>query len=178
MKITDLSQVGADICESQKAAGFIDKHVKWQNHGQAKVAELLVVPQYVDLLEDNVQMSSKLDKPEEERHQSCLIWSQEGWWKEMLLWIQKERKQDTEFDEEVANTTYGCRQSKWLPHSLDLLFGSQKETDIDERMRQSQRQQVYTVKTQLMELLADGKADEERIPDDGELEGSGDNFVG
>ena len=96
----------------------------------------------------------------------------------MSLWIQKERKQDTEFDEEMANTTYGHRRSKCLPRSLDLLFGSQKETDIDERMRQSQRWQVYTVETQLMELLVDEEADEERIPDDGELEGSGNNFVG
>jgi hypothetical protein len=30
----------------------------------------------------------------------------------------------------------------------------------------------------LIELLADEEADEERMPDDGELEGSGDNFEG
>ena len=29
-----------------------------------------------------------------------------------------------------------------------------------------------------MELMADQEAGEERIPDDGELEGSGDNFEG
>lgn len=105
------------------------------------VVELLIIPQYADLLEDNVQTStSELDKPEEERHQSGPIWSQEGWQKEMLKWIQEEREQDSESDEEVANATYGHRQSKWLMCSSDLLFGGWKETDIDKRMRQSQRQ--------------------------------------
>ena len=37
---------------------------------------------------------------------------------------------------------------------------------------------AYTEEAHLMELLADEEEDHERIPDDGELEGSGDNFDG
>ena len=40
------------------------------------------------------------------------------------------------------------------------------------------RQQAHTEEARLMELLADEEADEEGIPDDGELEGSGDDFDG
>ena len=45
-------------------------------------------------------------------------------------------------------------------------------------MRQNRRKQAYTEEARLMELLADEEADEERVPDDGELEGSGDDFDG
>ena len=38
--------------------------------------------------------------------------------------------------------------------------------------------QAYTEEAQLLELLADEEVDEERIPDAGELEGSGDDFDG
>jgi len=37
---------------------------------------------------------------------------------------------------------------------------------------------VCMEEARLMELLADEEADEERIPDNGELEGSGDDFEG
>lgn len=134
MKITDSSQVGADIRKSQKTVGFVEECMKWQNHEQVKVSELLTVPRYADLLEDDIQ-TSELDKPDVERCQSGLIRSWEGWWKEMLKWIQEEREQDSGSDDEVANTTYGLRRSKRLPHLLELLFGGRKETDIDEWMR-------------------------------------------
>ena len=45
-------------------------------------------------------------------------------------------------------------------------------------MRRLCRQQAHTKEARLMELLADKEADEEGIPDDGELEGSGDDFQG
>jgi len=61
---------------------------------------------------------------------------------------------------------------------LELLFGGQKEVDVDEQLRRLRRQQAYTEEARLMELLADEEADEERVPDDRELEGSGDNFSG
>ncbi|KAF9000009.1 hypothetical protein BDQ17DRAFT_1427486 [Cyathus striatus] len=38
--------------------------------------------------------------------------------------------------------------------------------------------QVYTEEAQLMELLADEAADDDPMPDDGELEGSSDDFEG
>ena len=38
--------------------------------------------------------------------------------------------------------------------------------------------QAYTQEARLMELLEDEEADEERMPDDEELEGSGDDYEG
>ena len=46
----------------------------------------------------------------------------------------------------------------------------------DEQTLRTRRRQAYSEETQLMELLADEEADEDPIPDDGELEGSGDDF--
>ena len=49
---------------------------------------------------------------------------------------------------------------------------------MDEQLKRASRQQAYTEEARLMELLADEEADEERILDAGELEGSGDDFDG
>jgi hypothetical protein len=59
---------------------------------------------------------------------------------------------------------------------LICCLGGRKETGVDEQMRRICRRQAYTEEARLMELLADEEADEERTPDDGELEGSGDDF--
>ena len=78
----------------------------------------------------------------------------------MAKWIREEQEKSDESDEELANITYGRQRSKWLPRSLDLLFVG------------------YTEEARLMELLADEEADEESVPDDGKLEGSGNDFEG
>ena len=49
---------------------------------------------------------------------------------------------------------------------------------MDEQLRRVRRREAYTEEARLMELLADEEADEDRLPDDGELEGSGDDFNG
>ena len=51
-----------------------------------------------------------------------------------------------------------------------------QETDVDVQLRWVRRQTAYTEEARLMELLADEEADVTAIPDDGELEGSGDDF--
>ena len=48
----------------------------------------------------------------------------------------------------------------------------------DEQLRRVTRRQAYTEEARLMEILADEEEDEERIPDAGELEGSGYDFDG
>ena len=173
-------QVGADIRASQKDAGFVEERAKRQNHEQNKVSELLKVPRYADLLEDDMRSSE--DEQELSKSQTALVKSRAGWRKEMGTWIQREQEQShsdhSDEDDELRNVTYGRQHSKWLPRSLELLFGGQKESDIDEQLRRARRQHAYTEEAQLMELLADEEADEDRIPDDGELEGSGDDFDG
>jgi len=172
-------QVGADIRSSQKEAGLVEERKKRKNHEGKKVAELLKVPRYADVLEKYVDTNEDGDGSSR-RPQSALVRSREGWRKEMARWVQEEqaRSEDSDEGEELLNIAYGRQRSKWLPRSLELLFGGRKELDIDEQLRRTRRRQAYTEEAQLMELLVDEEADDERIPDDGELEGSGDDFEG
>ena len=122
-----------------------------------------------DILEDN-------DLVEEERGRSKLVKSHGVWRNEMKKWIEHKANDDSEDGDTLANAMYGQKRSKWLPRSLDLLFGEVKDTGVDEQTRRTRRRQAYSEEAQLMELLADEEADENPIPDDGELEGSGDDF--
>ena len=56
------------------------------------------------------------------------------------------------------------------------MFARRKESDVGEQLRKTRRR--HSEEARLMELLADEEADEERTPDDGESEGSGDDFEG
>ena len=98
----------------------------------------------------------------------------------MAKWVQEEQAETDSDEEDDGRTSNHGRQhhrtSKWLPRSLDLLFSGRKETDVDVQLRRVQRQTAYTEEARLMELLADEEADVAAIPDDGELEGSGDDF--
>jgi hypothetical protein len=152
--------------------------MKRQNHDKAKVGELLVVPRYADLLLEDGEDEGSASEEVLLKPQSALVKSREGWRKEMAKWIREEQEKSDESDEELANVTYGRQRSKWLPRSLNLLFAGRKEIDIDEQLRRNRRKQGYTEEARLMELLADEEADEESVPDDGELEGSGDDFEG
>ena len=99
---------------------------------------LLAVPHYADLLEEEVHTSDEeegLSKP-----QSGLVKSCDGWQKEMTRWVQEEwvhsDSHNSDLDGEgLGNVMYGHQQSKWLPRSLELLFGGRKEVDVDEQLR-------------------------------------------
>jgi hypothetical protein len=52
----------------------------------------------------------------------------------MAKWVEEQDRGDGDEDA-VADVIYGCQCSKWLHRSLELLFGGQKETDIDKRMQ-------------------------------------------
>jgi hypothetical protein len=166
-------KVGADLRASHKTAGFVQARAKRQNNDSERIAKLLAVPRYADILEDN-------DSVEEERGQSKLVKSHGVWRTEMKKWIEQEARNswadDDSEDDTLANAMYGQKRSKWLPRSLDLLFGEVKDVGVDEQTRRTRRRQAYSEEARLMELLADEEADEDPIPDDGELEGSGDDF--
>jgi hypothetical protein len=110
-----------------------------------RMGELLAVPQYADLLEDDSGTSESED--ELSKRPSGTVKSREGWRKEMAKWVQKEqvRSEGSDSDDdELGNITYGRQRSKWFkPRSLDLLFGGWKETDVDEQMRRARRRQAY-----------------------------------
>ncbi|KAF8150576.1 hypothetical protein B0H34DRAFT_791004 [Crassisporium funariophilum] len=170
------SQVGADIWVSHQEAGFVAARTKHQNHDNTHIANLLSVPRYADLLEQDGDTSEDEEGPVE--HWSGMIKSRKAWRREIVKWVQEERAQSDNDDDEVADVAYSWGRSKWLPRSLNLLFGGRNETDIDQQIRQIRRQQAYTEEARLMELLAAEEEDVERIPDDGELEGLGDDYDG
>ncbi|KAF5387115.1 hypothetical protein D9615_001638 [Tricholomella constricta] len=131
-RLEKMAKVGADIQAAHQEVGFIADRVKRQNHDQRKVAELLAVPRYADLLEEDDNSSE--DNEPAERRRSGLIKSREAWQGEMAKWIQDEQAQSDDDDDEVANAAYGKKRSKWLPRSLNMLFAGRKETDIDQQM--------------------------------------------
>ena len=162
-----------------KTAGFVGDRAHRKNHDQTKVAQLLAVPRYADLLDDDATGENEEEQLNRPKQQPALVKSRAGWRKEMAKWFTEEQaRSDNSDDDDLANVTYGRQHSKWLPRSLELLFGGQKVTSIDEQVRRAHRRQAFTEEARLMELLVDEELDEERIPDDGELEGSGDDFDG
>lgn len=166
-------QVGAGICEGQKDAGLVSDRSKRHNHDDAKVDGLLAVPRYAELV-------NNFDDDTEdgvERAPSVLVVSWSGWRREMAKWVQKEKEKDDKDDEELASVVYGRRWSKWLPRSLELLFAGRAETDVNKQLERTRRQNAHTEEACLMELLVD-EVEGEQYPDDGELEGSGDDFDG
>ncbi|KAF8878171.1 ribonuclease H-like domain-containing protein [Gymnopilus junonius] len=180
-RLEKMSKVGASIRASHKEEGLVEDHEKRKNHKDSKLGELLVVPRYADLLEeDEGDAADNQSIGGEPQDKSGLVKTQAGWRKEMSKWVQKEREEDLDLDstiaESVANAVYGRNRSRWLPRSLELLFGGRKEIDKDEQRRRDHRRTAYTEEARLMELLANEEADEERIPDDGELEGSGNEY--
>ena len=73
----------------------------------------------------------------------------------MGKWVQEERVCSDNSDsdnEELGNAMYGHQQSKWLPRSLELLFGGWKEVDMDEQWKHDSQWQAYTKDEHLMEL--------------------------
>lgn len=97
----------------------------------------------------------------------------------MVRWVCSEREGN---DDEDSTTTPlasapACRPAKWLPQSLELLFSGRQETTIEQEMQRFRCKQAYTEEACLMELLVD-KEEGETILDDGELDGSGDDFDG
>ena len=160
---------------------MVEERAKRKNHDPNGVLQLLAVPRYADLLENDADMAEDEGEPAplNPKPQSGLVKSRAAWRKEMAKWVQEEQARSNDSDgDDLGDVIYGRQRSKWLPRSLELLFGGRKETSIDEQMRRAHRRQAYTEEARLMELLVDEELDEERIPDDGELEGSGDDFDG
>ncbi|TFK58634.1 hypothetical protein BDN72DRAFT_781827 [Pluteus cervinus] len=178
-KLEKMAKVGADIRSSQKDAGLVDERVKRTNHDQSKLTTLLEVPRYADLLEDGEDSSGgEAESTAEEATKPKIVKSRAAWRKEMAKWIREEQERDSDDEDEIANVTYGRKRSKWLPKTLEILFAGQTESDVNEKEKRRQRRNAYSEEARLMELLVDEEMDEDKILDDGEREGSGDDFEG
>ena len=110
-------QVGADIRAEHMEVGFITDRTKRTNHDEIKVPELLAVPRYADLVEEDRSAGSSEEENEvrRPRAQSGLVRSRVGWRKEMKKWIREEREHDSDDNElehnELANHLYGRQRS-------------------------------------------------------------------
>jgi len=131
-----------------------------------------LLPQHTSLLEE--ASSSNDDNAEG----SVLVRLRGQWRKEMAKWVRSEREGgDDDSSTVTVPGTQGRHPAKWLPQSFELLFGGRQETPIEQQMLQARREKAYTEEARLMELLVD-EEEGETIPDDDELEGSGDDFDG
>ncbi|KAL0566614.1 hypothetical protein V5O48_015390, partial [Marasmius crinis-equi] len=93
-----------------------------------------------------------------------------------------EDNNDSDSEGHYLSVTVGISSnSKWLPCSLGLLFGGkpagEEELTLDGLMSHRWTYRAgWSEEALRMELLAQEEEDE--IPDDGELEGSGDEYEG
>ncbi|KAJ6591339.1 hypothetical protein B0H10DRAFT_2197531 [Mycena sp. CBHHK59/15] len=151
-----------------------------KNHDESRVAGLIAVPQYADILEND----SDSDEEPAERVSLWLVNSGAAWRKVYTSWAvaarlvemetdELERNSDDESDtgpsQSVPEPPAPTRAGRWLPCPFSRLFGSV----IPQPPARAPRK-AFTRQQLLMELLAAEHSDEE--PDDGELEGSGDDY--
>jgi hypothetical protein len=112
-----------------------------------------------------------IDDEDETEHGRALVNSEAGWRTEMAKWIgdaraADESDSDSESDDEVVSPA--VQITKWSPCKLLVLFGG--EVKRSERVGQMEFDEEAT----LMEAFANQEEDE--YPDDGAMEGSGDDF--
>ncbi|KAF8209248.1 ribonuclease H-like domain-containing protein [Mycena galopus ATCC 62051] len=168
-KTEKMSKVAAALRAEHTAAGFIDTREKRKNHDDARVAELVAVPQYADIIDNG-------DESEEEGVGSRgLVNSRGAWRKVHAKWVVEARLAEMDIDAESESTDVleppaPLGTQKWLPCTLEKLFGGEIN-----RPPQRAARKAFTREELLMELLPAEHSDEE--PDDGELEGSGDDYM-
>lgn len=166
-----LTQVGANIATEHKKLGLLENRKKRKNH--RSVAALLDVPRYSDLLED-------LNDEDDTERGRGLVTTEAGWRTEMAKWIGGERDTDilsdadSEPDDDIpAAPTLRIpapRVTKWAPCTLRTLFEGKT---VVPKLREVLDTE-FAIEAAYMEALADQEEDE--YPDDGALEGSGDDY--
>ncbi|KAJ7166407.1 ribonuclease H-like domain-containing protein [Mycena crocata] len=167
-KVGEMSQVGADIRASHMAAeGLFETREKRKNHDDDRVKDLIAVPRYADALESG---SEDTDTNVPGKRRQVLVKTKRGWQKEFLKWVMASREAEAAEEEDPPQpAASGSR--KWLPLPFSKLFGDDAPRPVDHRRI---RRPTFDREQLLMELLAAEHSDE--APDDGELEGSGDDY--
>ncbi|KAJ7325950.1 ribonuclease H-like domain-containing protein [Mycena albidolilacea] len=168
-KMTQQSKVTRRIREDQYAEGLRQKRDGRKNHSEVQIKTLLAVPRYADA---NI---SDTDSDDTERpRESVLVSSCAAWRKQVAAWqseIRDADDSDSDTNDTPQTAAGGRRRAAWLPIQLDKLFGG----DLKEPMPRPSRAAV-SEEGLYMELLVAEHSGEE--PDDGELEGSGDDYLG
>ncbi|KAJ7589139.1 hypothetical protein C8J56DRAFT_1075543 [Mycena floridula] len=175
VKLEKMTKVGADIKMEHHKDGITKRRSARQNH--ASVEKLLRVPRYADLLED-------IDDEDETERGRLLVTSKAGWRTDMARWIGEMRAQDSSDSDDddsdndqsvnTARIPTATSTRKWPKYTLATLFGG-----LPKPVRPAAAERgvptAFDEEAALMEALADLEEDE--IPDDGAMEGSGDDYT-
>ncbi|KAK7027516.1 hypothetical protein VNI00_015149 [Paramarasmius palmivorus] len=168
-KLEKMSKVTADIRMQQSSQGLLKTRKKRKNHSDDETETLLAVPQYDEVVRDRADTDSDQSDAEgrsrTQAQKSIFIKSKAAWRKELAKWQEKEHLMESHEPSES-----GVRVPTWRPTMLEKLFGGQVKRSTT--LQGAQR--ALDDESRLMELLAAAHLDEE--PDDGELEGSGDDY--
>lgn len=130
------------------------------------------VPRYSDLLGD-------LDDEDDTERGRALVTTDAGWRTEMAKWVGDQRVADNLLDSDLESDSDTppvepgriptARATKWVACTLRTLFNGV----VIHRSRDTLETE-FEVEAALMEALADQEEDE--YPDDGAMEGSGDDY--
>ncbi|KAJ6628168.1 hypothetical protein B0H10DRAFT_1991676 [Mycena sp. CBHHK59/15] len=167
--MTQQSKVTRHIREEQYTDSLCQKREGRKNHSEVQIKTLLTVPRYADT---NI---SDTDDNVAQNQESVLVSSRVAWRKQVAAWQSDMRDAVSDSDNDdaqAASSTGAHRRTNWLPIQLDKLFGSNLKEPIHIRPSCT----VVSEEVLYMQLLAAEHSGEE--PDDGELEGSGDDYTG
>ncbi|KAI5823255.1 hypothetical protein K523DRAFT_255488 [Schizophyllum commune Tattone D] len=164
-RLEKMSKVGASIRAEHTEQGVHEARRKRQIHEDSRVAELLAVPRYADVIEGVHADPALHADAESSRRQPTLITSKTAWREVMAVWAREQQESEAlaaEAGGEWTPTASGSG-SRWLPRSLELLFGVSKKPAEAPRHKG-----VFRLEERLMELLEAEASDEETDEDSGD----------
>jgi hypothetical protein len=171
-----LRKVTHHIREQQYQEGTHQRRKGRKNHNDVEVRELLAVPRYhagVDAGNTNLSDSEADSDSATPSMVSTLVKSKAAWRKQLAQWQEAEQATEgleSDAEDQAPPETTNRRQRLWLPRTLKDLFGGTVSRPI------TRQPPALDDESRLMEHLQAEYSDEPM--DDGELEGSGDDFEG
>lgn len=167
-KLEKMSKVNAFIC-TENSKAHAREHCK--NHSSDTVTSLLRVPRYADILDLSGDTPEVIDDGSDldTQRQNVFITTPGLWRKELAKWVEKERENGSDSEEQNQPITTRLRRS--AATSLAKLFGGTTARPVTRPPRTTHSEEALLM--ELLEAEYEGEA-----PDDGALEGSGDDFDG
>lgn len=127
----------------------------------------MAVPRYADFLED----ANGVEEVNDGAPKSIYIKSRAAWRKELKKWIDAEQNA---YDDDDIEPQVASGSKAWLPITLEKLFKGTAKKPLDGFLTKRAKEAI-TEERLMMEVIAAEYSDE--APDDGELEGSGDDYM-
>ncbi|KAL1711570.1 hypothetical protein EV715DRAFT_215183 [Schizophyllum commune] len=165
-RLEKMSKVGASIRAEHAAQGLDEPRRKRQIHEDNRVAELLVVPRYADVIEGvHADCEAYTDSQPNERRPT-LVTSKKAWRAVMASWAEEQKASEAlaaEADADWAPTVTATASTRWLPRSLESLFGASKKPAEAPHTKGG-----FAQEERLMEVLEAEASDEESEDDSGD----------